>query len=204
MMLEEQVGPIRHTLEIPALDQAGYRQLYRLVTVPRVRRRFSALRFGIFIALCCVLGVALSYGASRLTLTGQAWIGRLDIGEGLSLNGIEMFLCTVGVVLLTILAVGVALLLNIGAQMRRLHQAMAPTLAPHRLSFGDRGVIYHAPGKTSVLDWSRVEGLRQGQGITFLVVDGISAFWLPEAVLARYPDRVGLMSLITAGIARKG
>jgi hypothetical protein len=203
MSLEAEIGTIHYTLEVPALDEAGYAKLQAAVMAPILSpRRRPLLNIAIVLVASVAIGGLGGYLASYWSLNAQMWIGSFETGEGWELGGSEVFLGTVSLILLTFILAMVLVRMNHRRMLRRLHHASSRLLGLQKLDFGENGILARNEGRASVNLWSRVTGLREAPGYLFITVDHASAFWLPETLLARLPDREGFMHFLRARIGQ--
>jgi hypothetical protein len=203
MSLEAEIGPIRYTLDVPALDEAGYARLQRSVMAPILApRRRPLWNIAIVLVASAAIGGLGGYLASSWSLDAQMWIGNLETGEGWELGGSDIFLATIGLILFSFLLAILLIRLNQRRALRRLHRASGGILAAQRLHFGDHGILSRNEGRAELLLWPRVTGLVPARGYLFILIDQASAFWLPEELLASLPDRDGFLRFLRAQIGQ--
>ncbi|MBP0494267.1 hypothetical protein [Roseomonas indoligenes] len=193
--VEAAAGPPRYALQVPALGLADYGRmqvvLMRAASVrPGWRRRLLGLAGG------CLVGGTAGYLAASREVSAEMWLVSGRDGWAWSLDGFGLVLAVLGVVLATVLALGVILSSRQRRGIHALHAAAGDLLGAHELLLGEDGLLWRNPSRTLLVPWSRVTGaVRQG-GMLLIIADRISAFWLPEALIAAHPDRAGLESLL--------
>jgi hypothetical protein len=203
MSLEAEIGAIHYTLDVPALDEAGYATLQRTVMAPILSpRRRPLWNIAIVLLASAAIGGLGGYLASRWSLAAQMWIGSFETGEGWELDGSDIFLGAMGLVLLSFIGAMLLVRLNQRRALRRLHHASGSMLAAQLLDFGDHGILARSEGRAGLMLWPRITGLLQAPGYLFILVDQASAFWVPEDLLARLPDRDGFMRFLRAHIGQ--
>ena len=74
----------------------------------------------------------------------------------------------------------------------QLHGPAGALLGAHTLLLAERGILWCNESRTLFVPWSRLTGAVQQGEMLFLLADRISAFWLPDALVATHPDREGL------------
>ena len=193
--MEAAAGPVRYALQVPALGPEDYARLQGLLLrgaapQPGWRRRLGGLLGG------ALVGGAIGFLAAFWEVTAELWVASAREGWLLSLDGFGVLLAILGVVVATLLALGVILISRQRRGTRALHAAGGELFGAHELMLGDDGLLWRNVSRTLFVPWPRLTGaVRQG-GMLFLLADRISAFWLPEALVAAHPDRAGLEALL--------
>jgi hypothetical protein len=148
MSLEAGIGPIRYTLDVPALDEAGYATLQRSVMAPILSpRRRPLWNIAIVLVASAAIGglggyLAIFTGRSTRRC-GSATSRR---GRGGSSTGSDIFLGTIGLILFSFILAILLIRLNQRRALRRLHRASGGILAAQLLHFGDHGILSRSEG----------------------------------------------------------
>ncbi|MFT8243551.1 hypothetical protein [Roseomonas sp. BN140053] len=200
--MEAALGPVHYALAVPALGPADHLRLQglllRAATGPR--RGWGSNLAGLLGG--SVVGGLGGYLAAAWDLQAGLWVvSTRHAGWNWELDGLGAFLAALGLVAATLL--GMALLLR-GRQrraLRALHAAGGEIFGAHELLLGEAGLLWRNPSRTLFVPWSRLTGAARKDGMLFLLADRISAFWLPEALLAGHPDRPGIEALLRRHVA---
>ena len=185
------LGPVRYSLQVPALalpDYARLQTVFLCGTAARSgwRRHLTGLIGSVLV------GSLAGYLVVTWDISAEFWIASARRGWMLSLEDFEAVLAVLCVVLATTLALGVLQALRQRQRLRALHAAGGALLGAHTLLLAERGILWCNESRTLFVPWSRLTGaVRQGE-MLFLLADRISAFWLPDALVATHPDREGL------------
>jgi hypothetical protein len=193
---DAEVGPVRYALEMPALGAADYARLQAVLLrgLPRARPGWRGRLAGFLVAL--VAGGTGGYLASEWDVTTEFWIGSARQGWQWTLDGFGVVLAVLGMMLATLLLFALPVRARQHDALRALHAAGGELFGAHALLLGERGIFWHNASRTLVVPWSRITGAVRREGMLFLLADRISAFWLPEAVIAAHPDRAGLEAFL--------
>ncbi|WP_338664386.1 hypothetical protein VQH23_04300 [Pararoseomonas sp. SCSIO 73927] len=198
--VEAAAGPPRYALQVPALGAADYARLQAVVMRPAAARPDWLRRF-LGLAASCLVGGAAGYLAAAWELSAEMWVASGRDGWAWSLDGLGIVLAILGGVLATLLALGATVLSRQRRAIRVLHAAGGEIFGAHELLLGEEGLLWRNPSRTLLVPWSRLTGAVREKGMLFLVADRVSAFWLPEALIAAHPDRAGLEALLRRHVA---
>ncbi|WP_458096464.1 hypothetical protein [Roseomonas sp. WA12] len=188
-------GPSRYSLQVPALSERDHARLQAVLLRgaaqrPDWRRRLGGLAAG------SLVGAAAGFLAAHWDIAAELWITSGRTGGVWSLEGPGILLAVLAVVLATMLALTVILTSRQRRAMQSLHAAGGELYGPHELVLGEHGLLWRNPTRTLLVPWSRLTGAVRTGGLLLLIADRISAFWLPEALIASHPDRAGLEALL--------
>ncbi len=188
-------GPVRYVLQVPALRPEDYARLQAVLlrsAAPRPswRRRLAGLVGG------GLVGGAIGLLAAFWDVRAELWVTSARRGWMLTLDGPGILLATLGVVLATVLASGMILVSRQRRGIRALHATGGELFGAHELLLGDAGLLWRNVSRTLFVPWSRLTGAMRQGGMLLLFADRISAFSLPEALVAAHPDRAGLEALL--------
>jgi len=193
-------GPVHYALRLPALGPAEYARL-QAVLLRGTMVRTGWRRHLVGLAAAVLVGTVTGVFASYWDVGAELWIASARTGWMLSLDGFEVLFAAIGVAAVTTAALGLTLLSRQRRAVRALHAAGGDLFGGHDLLLGERGVLWRNPSRVLFVPWPRLTGAVRDGGMIFLLADRISAFWLPEALVARHPDRAGLEALIRRHVA---
>ncbi|QEI08700.1 YcxB family protein [Pigmentiphaga aceris] len=194
-----QLGKVAYTLNVPALSFDDYVRMQRLLLRPDLKsasciaRKRSGRIWNWKTWILVVIGGSLGWAAGAYDLSAELWIGVEDSDAGWLFGGLSVILLALGLMLLSVFF-GVFYL----SQTQRLllgdiHAAGGGLFGAHQLQFGDGGILLHNASRSSIVPWSVITEIVADKGVTFIIADRISAYWLPESLLAAMPDRDDFM-----------
>ena len=207
-----QLGKVAYTLDVPALSLEDYVRMQRLLLRPdlksasrtaRKRRgRFWNWQTWVWVAI----GGALGWAASAYDLTAELWIGVADTDVSWLFGGLGVTLLALGLLVISVFF-GVFYL----SQTQRLllsdiHAAGGELFGAHQLHFGEGGILLQNTSRSAIVPWSAITEIVADKGVTFIIADRISAYWLPESLLAAMPDRAEFMHYLEqqSGLSKSG
>ena len=193
-------GPWRHRLAVPALDLAAYARINRM-TLARLRPARRWTRVLAWVLAGCAVG-GLGGAASAMLGAGmmiEAWTETPP--RSIVLDGLQSYVALLGLVLLTILALRIALGRSGAGLLRRLHARSGRILGPHTLLLGDHGLAWISRDGMTALRWEGVEALDRQGDAHLLLLGGASFLWLPDAALPAGAEGEGVADFIRARLA---
>lgn len=194
-----QLGQVAYTLDVPALSLDDYVRMQRLLLRPdlksasRIARKRPGRLRNWKTWIWVVIGGLLGWAAAACHWTAELWIGVEDSDAGWLFGGAGVILLALGLMVISVFF-GVFYL----SQTQRLllsdiHAAGGGLFGAHQLQFGEGGILLHNASRTAIVPWSVITEIVADKGVTFIIADRISAYWLPESLLAAMPDRAEFM-----------
>lgn len=195
-MAEAAAGPVLYVLRVPAIGPEDYARMQTLL----VRGAWpGGVRWGRLLAGLAggaLFGGLAGWLASVWDLQAELWVMSPRKDWQLGLEGLGIVLGALGVALATLLAMAVSLGSRRRRGLRALHAAGGELFGAHDLLVGEDGLLWRNASRILFVPWSRMTGGVRRAGMVYLLADGVSAFWLPEALVAAHPDRAGLEALL--------
>ena len=205
-----QLGKVAYTLDVPALSLDDYVKMQRLLLRPdlksasRIARPRRGRLWNWKTWILVAIGGTLGWAAAAYNLTAELWIGVEDTDAGWLFGGLGVILLALGLMLISVFF-GVFYL----SQTQRLllsdiHAAGGDLFGAHKLHFGEGGILLQNASRSSIVPWSVITEIVEDKGVTFIIADRISAYWLPESMLAEMPDRADFMRYLEqqSGLSR--
>lgn len=195
------LGAVAYTLQVPALSLDHYVLMQRLLLRPDLKVNAAstakAKRANRFLnwktLIWIVIGALVGWAAGVNGWTAELWVGIEDTDAGWLLSG-------KGVVMLAFLLMLVSVFFGVmylsRAQrnlLRDIHSAGGDLFGAHQLHFGEGGILLQNASRSAIVPWSVITEIVADKGVTFIIADRISAYWLPESMLAAMPDRAEFM-----------
>ena len=188
-------GEARFRLSVPGIGLDDYARMQRIMLragTPPSRWRGRLLGFAGGVVLAGVgIGLVTAY-----QIESEFWISSLSDGWVWSANGFEVLLLVLGLLAAMLLAWGVLAGRGYARAIRRLHAGGGGMHGAHELLLGEAGLLWRNDSRITFVPWTEITGAERAQGMLFLLASRISAFWLPEDVLAAHPERSGLLALL--------
>ncbi len=196
-----QLGAVAYTLQVPALSLDDYVRMQRLLLRPELKStpalNAASRRPNKFLSwktlIWIVIGGLVGWAAGVNGWTAELWIGIEDTDAGWLIGG-------KGVIMLAFLLMLISVFFGVmylsraqRSVLRDIHAAGGELFGAHELYFGEGGILLQNASRSSIVPWSVITEIVEDKGVTFIIADRISAYWLPESMLAAMPDRAEFM-----------
>jgi len=209
-----QLGKVAYTLDVPALSLEDYVRMQRLLLRPDLKvnpaSTAKAKRANRFLSwktlIWIVIGALVGWAAGVNGWTAELWIGIEDTDAGWLLGG-------KGVIVLALLLMLISVFFGVmylsraqRSLLRDIHAAGGGLFGAHQLQFGEGGILLHNASRSAIVPWSVITEIVADKSVTFIIADRISAYWLPESLLAAMPDRAEFMHYLEqqSGLSKSG
>lgn len=196
-----QLGAVAYTLQVPALSLDDYVRMQRLLLRPdlnvnaastaRTKRanRFLSWKTLVWI----VIGGLVGWAAGVNGWTAELWIGIEDTDAGWLLGGKAVIVLAFLLMLVSVFFGVMYLSRAQRSLLRDIHGAGGGLFGAHDLYFGEGGILLQNASRSALVPWSVITEIVADKGVTFIIADRISAYSLPESLLAAMPDRAEFM-----------
>ncbi len=188
-------GTARYVLQVPGLGFDDYVRMQAAMLRPDPAKPARGWR-GTLLGLAGggVLAIIGFWLAGRSDLRAEFW---MESGNWfLSLTGLEVVVLLSCLLAAMLLGWALVTVLRYRRLLRRLHEDGGAMHGAHELLVGDAGLLWRNDSRIVFVPWAEMTGAARLDGMLFLFASRVSAFWMPEAVLAAQPDRAGLLALL--------